>query len=86
MRTSVFVLAGIQIALLLLAVSSLVFGDADPAGQALGEAWTSLAAMAVAACVVPALVLAVKNRALPLALALALAAPVTLAALLAFAT
>lgn len=82
MRIAVLILAGLQAVLLLAAVSSLLFGGSDPAGQALGEAYTTLAALAFAAVVVPALVLAAKNRLLPLALALSLAAPLALAVLI----
>jgi hypothetical protein len=85
MRTAVLILAGFQAVLLLAAVSSLLFGGADPAGQALGEAYTTLATIAVAVFVVPAIVLALKNRLLPLALALSLAAPLALATLIAYA-
>jgi hypothetical protein len=85
MRVAIFVIAGLQAALLLAAVLSLLFGGADPAGQALGEAYTALAAIAVGACVVPALALAWSHRLLPLALMLSLAAPLALAVLIAYA-
>jgi hypothetical protein len=84
MRRTTLVLAGIQAALLLAALASLLFGDNDPAGRALGQAWTSLGGIAFAAVVVPALVLAWQNRLLPLALALALAGPIALAGLIVF--
>jgi hypothetical protein len=85
MRMATLVIAGLQAAALLAALASLLFGDNDPAGRALGQAWTSLGGIAFAAVVVPALVLAWRNRLLPLALALALAGPVALAALIFFA-
>ena len=85
MRTTIFVVGGLQATLLLAAALSLLFGGADPAGQALGSAWTALAAIAVAVCVIPALILAWNDRLLPLALALSLAALLTFAVLLAYA-
>ncbi|HYD14771.1 MAG TPA: hypothetical protein VEA77_00080 [Hyphomicrobium sp.] len=85
MSTTIFVVGGLQAMLLLAAIASLLFGGADPAGQALGEAWTALAAIAVAVCVIPALILAWNDRLLPLALALSLAALLTFAVLLAYA-
>lgn len=85
MRTAIFVIAGIQAALILAGLASVLFGDNDAAGRALGEAWMSLAAIAFSVVVAPALVLAWTNRLLPLALALALAGPVALAGLIIFA-
>ncbi len=57
---------------------SVLFGDNDPAGRALGSAYTTLAALAFAAVVGPALMLAYWNRWLGLALGLALAGPVAI--------
>jgi hypothetical protein len=80
-----FIVAGIQAALILVGFASVLFGDNDPPGRALGQAWMSLAAFAFLAVVAPALALAWANRLLPLALALALAGPVALAGLIVFA-
>jgi hypothetical protein len=85
MRIAVFIIAGLQAALILAALVSVLFGDNDPAGRALGSAYTTLAALAFAAVVGPALVLAYQNRWLGLALGLALAGPVALAVLVAYA-
>jgi len=82
MRTATFILAGLQAAALLAAAASVLFGDNDPAGRALGQAWTSLAAIAFFVVVVPAVVLAWRDRMLPLAVLLALAGPVALALLI----
>ena len=46
MRITVFVIAGLQAALILAALMSVLFGDNDPAGRALGSAYTTLAALA----------------------------------------
>lgn len=85
MRIATLIIAGIQAAAILAGFASVLFGDNDPAGRALGQAWTSLAAIAFVAVVLPALCLAWMNRLVPLALALALAGPLALAGLLAYA-
>jgi hypothetical protein len=85
MRITVFVIAGLQAAAILAALMSVLFGDNDPAGRALGSAYTTLAALAFAAVVGPALMLAYWNKWLGLALGLALAGPVAITVLVAYA-
>jgi hypothetical protein len=85
MRITVFVIAGLQAAAILAALMSVLFGDNDPAGRALGSAYTTLAAIAFAAVVGPALMLAYWNKWLGLALGLALAGPVAITVIVAYA-
>jgi hypothetical protein len=85
MRITVFVIAGLQAAAILAALMSVLFGDNDPAGRALGSAYTTLAALTFAAVVGPALMLAYWNKWLGLALGLALAGPVAITVLVAYA-
>jgi hypothetical protein len=82
LRTTVLVLAGIETvllgALVLLFLSQA--GSSDPLSRAIGRAVTTLVAIPLLTCAVPALVLGVMGRWLKLALALAiLAVPLTLA-------
>jgi hypothetical protein len=85
MRITVFVIAGLQAAAILAALMSVLFGDNDPAGRALGSAYTTLAAIAFAAVVGPALMLAYWNKWLGPALGLALAGPVAITVIVAYA-
>ncbi len=69
MRTGVFILAAIQVALLVLyAVGS---GMSDAAGNAMSQAFITLAGILMAILLVPALILASNNKALNVAMTLA---------------
>ena len=67
MRNAVFILAAVQIALLILyAVGS---GMSDPAGNAMSQAFITLGGILMAILLIPALILAINRKALGVALA-----------------
>lgn len=69
MRMGVFILAAIQVALLVLhAIGS---GASDAAGNAMSQGFITLAGILMAILMVPALILASNNRALNVAMTLA---------------
>ena len=68
MRRGVFILAGIQVALLIFyAIGS---GMSDAAGNAMSQAFITLAGILMAILMVPALILASNNKALNVAMTL----------------
>ena len=68
MRNTVFVLAGIQVALLILfAIGS---GASDAAGNAMSQAFITLAGIVMGILMVPALILAINRKALGVAVGL----------------
>ncbi len=73
LRTLVFVVGGIETAVFL-AFAALMLQSSDPLGKAIGQGVTMLMAIPYGALVVPALVMAVLNRWLALALAMTLLA------------
>jgi len=86
LRGLVFLVGGLETAAFLALLVLLdPFGASDPLGRAISVGLSGLVATAYAALVVPALLLAAWNRFLPVALALALLAPVALCAVLRFA-
>ena len=69
MRIAVFILAGLQVALLILfAVGS---GMSDPAGNAMSDAFLTIGGIIMAILLVPALILAINNKAPSVAITLA---------------
>ena len=69
MRNVVFILAAAQVALLVLyAIGSSM---SDPAGNAMSQAFITLGGIIMGILLVPALILAINRKALPLALTLA---------------
>ena len=75
MKTAIFFFAGVQV--LILAILMLNAGGSDHAGNAMESAFLAVAAIALALCLIPAVLLARADKALPWALALT-AAPLLL--------
>ncbi len=69
MRNTVFILAAAQVALLVL--YSVGSGMSDPAGNAMSQAFLTIAGIIMAILMIPALILAINRKALNVALSLA---------------
>ena len=71
MRLAVLIIAGVQLAVLAYIGLTGTIGS-DPAGNAMAHGFVTLAGIAMAVCLVPALILAISQRAQKLALLLSL--------------
>ena len=74
MRVTVLIVAAAQIAGFVYLALTRTTGS-DAAGNAMAQGFVTLAGIVIAICLVPALILAVNRKALPLALGLAMAPP-----------
>ena len=78
MRNTVFALAGVQVALLILfAVGT---GASDAAGNAMSQAFVTLAGILMGILMVPALILALNRKALGVAVGLAVLSGIVMVA------
>ncbi|MDA9008755.1 hypothetical protein N9K16_02215 [Alphaproteobacteria bacterium] len=78
MRKIIFVICGIQIAIVMFILISAFTMSSDAAGEGMAQGLAIIGALVVSIFIVPALLLAVADKALKVALVLSLTAPALL--------